>query len=131
MTVTPSPIWRRILSYVRIVVLAVLPVPDLATRIRVRRTARRLVACDPWPGMAATGEDAAELALQQVLWLQRQTRRAFRRRQPEAAVMLARVTIETTITGAYCLHHPDAVAQLQGESRAACRSCCSSSPTPN
>ena len=31
--------------------------------------------------------------------------------------MLARVTIETTTTGVYCLHHPDAVAQLQGEGR--------------
>lgn len=104
------------LSYVRIVALAVLPVPDLVTRIRIRRTARRLIACDPWPGMAATGPDAAQLALHHVLWLQRQTRRAVRSRQPEAAVMLARVTIETTITGLYCLHRPDAVAQLQGES---------------
>jgi len=65
--------------------------------------------------MAATGEDAAQLALLRVLWLQRQTRRAVRRRQPEAAVMLARVTIETTITGVYCLHQPGAVAQLHGE----------------
>ena len=96
--------------------LAVLPVPDLVTRIRIRRTARFLIACDPWPGMAATGPDAAQLALHHVLWLQRQTRRAVRSREPEAAVMLARVTIETTITGLYCLHRPDAVAQLQGES---------------
>jgi hypothetical protein len=64
------------LRYVRIVALAMLPVPDLVTRIRVRRTARRLVACDPWPGMDATGEDAAQLTLHRVLWLQRQTRRA-------------------------------------------------------
>jgi hypothetical protein len=88
-----------VLSYVRILGLAVLPVPDLMTRIRIRRTAGRLATCDPWPGMAATGLDAAELALLRVLWLQRQTRRAVRSRQPEAAVMLARVTIETTITG--------------------------------
>jgi len=103
------------LPYVRAVTLAVLPVPDLITRIRIRRIAQRLVACDPWPGMAATGLDAAQLALQRVLWLQRQTRRAVRSRQPDAAVMLARVTIETTITGLYCLHEPDAVTQLQGE----------------
>lgn len=107
--------WRRLVPYARAVALAVLPVPDLAARIRIRRDARRLVACDPWPGMAAKGPDAAQLALHHVLWLQRQTRRAVRGRQPEAAVMLARVTIETTITGLYCLHHPDAVAQLQGE----------------
>ncbi len=29
--------------------------------------------------------------------------------------MFARVTIETAITGVYCLHQPDAVAQLQAE----------------
>ena len=115
MTVTPSPMWRRMLPYLRTVALAVLPVPDLVTRIRIRRTARRLIACHPWPGMTATGPDAAQLALHRVLWLQRQTRRAVRSRQPEAAVMLARVTIETTITGLYCLHQPGAVAQLQGE----------------
>lgn len=115
MSVSPPPIWHRMLPYVRAVTLAVLPVPDLITRIRIRRTAQRLIACDPWPGMAATGLDAAQLALQRVLWLQRQTRRAVRSRQPDAAVMLARVTIETTITGLYCLHEPDAVTQLQGE----------------
>lgn len=108
--------WRRVLPFVHIVILAVMPVPDLVTRIRIRRTAQRLVACDPWPGMAATEQDAAQLTLLRVLWLQRQTRRAVRSRQPEAAVMLARVTIETTITGLYCVHQPGAVAQLQGES---------------
>lgn len=116
MGVKALPVWRRMLPFGRIVVLAVLPVPDPVTRVRIRHIARRLVTCDPWPGIAATGLDAAQLALQRVLWLQRQTRRAVRSRQPEAAVMLARVTIETTITAMYCLHEPGAVAQLQGES---------------
>ena len=30
--------------------------------------------------------------------------------------MLARASIETLITGLYCVHEPKAVAQLQGES---------------
>ena len=45
--------------------------------------------------------------------------------------MLARVTIETTITGVYCLHHPGAVAQLQGESRRSLPLLVHPSPTPN
>jgi hypothetical protein len=65
--------------------------------------------------MAATGEDSAMLALRRLLWLQRQTRRAVRGRQREAAMMLARVTVETTITGLYSLYEPDAVAELQAE----------------
>ena len=95
--------------------LAVLPVPDLISRYRVRRTAGELITSDPWPGTAATGPDAAQLAIRRLLFLQRQTRRAVRSRQAEAATMLARASIETLITGLYCLHEPKAVAQLQGE----------------
>jgi hypothetical protein len=113
---SPQPerfrLWRQAAPYVRAVVLSLLPVPDLLTRRRVRRTASALVTCDPWPGMDATDLDAAQLALLRLLWLQQQTRRAVRGRHREAAVMLARASIETLIVGLYCLHWEGAVAQL-------------------
>lgn len=108
-------LWPAARPFARVLVLALLPVPDLSSRLRVRRTAAGLVTCDPWPGMAATGSDAAQLALLRLLFLQRQTRKAVRNHQDEAAATLARVAIEILITGLYCLHEPDAVAQLQGE----------------
>ena len=99
----------------RVLVLSALPVPDLLpSRYKVRRTAHRLArGCDPWPGTAASGSDAARLALLRLLYLQRATHRAVRSRQDEAATMLARVSIETYITGMYCVYESDAVAQLQ------------------
>ncbi len=119
MTTRPSGdryrLWPAAWPYVRVLVLSVLPVPDLVSRHRVRRTARGLVMCDPWPGMEATGTDAAQLALLRLLALQKDIRKAVRTRQDEAATMLARVAIETLITGLYCIHEPTAVAQLQGE----------------
>jgi hypothetical protein len=63
--------------------------------------------------MEASGTDAARIALLRLLYLQKATRRAVRSRQDEAATMLARVAIETYITGLYCLYEPDAVEQLQ------------------
>jgi hypothetical protein len=63
--------------------------------------------------MAASGADAARLALHRLLHLQREAHRAVRSRQDEAATILARVMIETYITGMYCLYEPGAVAQLQ------------------
>ena len=65
--------------------------------------------------MAATGTDAAQLALLRLLHLQKATRKAVRSRQDEAATMLAMVAIETLITGLYCIHEPSAVSRLQGE----------------
>lgn len=119
MTTRPSGdryrLWPAARPYVRVLVLSVLPVPDLVSRHRVRRTARGLVKCDPWPGMEATGTDAAQLALLRLLALQKDIHKAVRTRQDEAATMLARVAIETLITGLYCIYEPTAVAQLQGE----------------
>jgi hypothetical protein len=83
-------VWPGIRPFVRTFVLGVLPVPDLIDRCRVRRKAGSLIAGRRWPGMAATGRDAAELAVLRLLWLQRQTRRAVRSRQAEAARMVAR-----------------------------------------
>lgn len=89
-----------------------LPYPDPRRRARFRRAAHRLVTCDPWPGDAATGTDAAELALRRLLFLQVQTRRAAWLRQSEAAALLARSAAETCIVGLYCLHHDDAPKAL-------------------
>lgn len=108
-------LWRGVWRQARPFVLGALPVIDLPSRYRVRGLALSLVECDPWPGMAATGEDAAQLAILRLRWLQRETRRAVRGRQAEAATMLARASIETLITGLYCLHQQDAVAKLQAE----------------
>ena len=107
-------LWPTTWRLVRSLVLSALPVPDLLSRLKVRRAARDLArGCDPWPGMAASGDDAARLALHRLLYLQRATHRAVRSRQDEAATMLARVMIETYITGMYCLYEPGAVAKLQ------------------
>ncbi len=108
-------LWPAARPYVRVLMLSLLPAPDLFSRHKVRRTARSLVKCDPWPGMEATGTDAAQLALLRLLFLQKATRKAVRTRQDEAATMLARMSIETLITGLYCIHEPTAVARLQGE----------------
>jgi hypothetical protein len=91
-----------------------LPYPDPARRRRVCGNARALVACEPWPDDAATtGPDVAQLALLRVLSLQQQIRRAARTRQREAAVLLARSSLESCILGIYCLHKNDAVERLR------------------
>jgi hypothetical protein len=63
--------------------------------------------------MEASGADVARLALLRLLYLRQATHRAVRSHQDEAATMLARVMIETYITGMYCLYEPGAVAKLQ------------------
>lgn len=93
-------------------VRGLLPYPDPRRRRGVRRSARELVACEPWPGDAATGADVAQLALLRVLWLQRQIRRAARTRSHEAAVLLARSSLEATLLGIYCLGQDDVVGRL-------------------
>jgi hypothetical protein len=66
-------LWRRLASLARIIARTMLPCPDLIRRCRVRSAARKVVTCSPWPGLDATGTDAAQLAILRVLWLQRQT----------------------------------------------------------
>lgn len=118
---TPRPLddkyrlWPAAWPYIRVLVLSPLPVPDLVTRRRVRGTARSLVKSDPWPGMEAKGDDAAQLALLRLLALQKDIHKAVRTHQDEAATMLARMAIETLITGLYCIHEPTAVTRLQGD----------------
>ncbi|GAA1810850.1 hypothetical protein GCM10009682_35550 [Luedemannella flava] len=99
-----------------------LPYPDLVRRVRVRHRARSLAARDPWPDdeAAVTGLDYATVALLRLLSLQRETRRAVRWRQREAAALLARTSLETCVLGLWCLHNPDAAAMLRAsEIRAA------------
>jgi hypothetical protein len=89
-------LWRRIWQLARPFLLAALPVFDLLSRYRVRKVAANLVTCNPWPGLAATGEDAAQFAVLRLRWLQRETRRSVRGRNAEAATVLARASIETS-----------------------------------
>lgn len=85
-----------------------LPYPDPLRRHRVRRQARALVVCDPWPEENATALDIAQLLLLRLLWLQGATRRALRWRQHDAAALLAREAVETCLTGLYWLFgNPD------------------------
>jgi hypothetical protein len=107
--------WSAAWPLARVLILAQLPVPDLISRYRVRHMARGLVKCDPWPRTEATGTDAAGLALLKLLFLQKETHKAVRTHQDEAAAMLARVSMETLIAGLYCIYEPTAVARLQGE----------------
>ena len=91
-----------------------LPYPDFRRRRRVRRAARELVVCEPWPSDAqTTGPNAAQLALLRVLYLQKQTRRAARTRMPDAAVQMARSSLEACLLGLYCLHTDEAVTRLR------------------
>ncbi|MEH1056893.1 hypothetical protein V6U89_17020 [Micromonospora sp. CPCC 206171] len=104
-----------VLLIARVVLRGVLPYPDLLRRARVRRRARDLATSTPWPQdeTAATGLDFAQLALLRLLWLQRETRRAVRTRQREAAALLARASMETCILGLWCLHNPTAAGKLR------------------
>jgi hypothetical protein len=96
------------------VLRGVLPYPDLLRRRRVRANARKLVVCRRWPAdEAVTGEDLVQLALLRVLRLQSETRKATRTRQREAAVLLARSSLEACILGLYCLHSPTAFPKLR------------------
>jgi hypothetical protein len=103
-----------VLALVQTVLRGVLPYPDLTRRVRVRRRGRAL-ASDPWPQdeAAVTGLDYAKQALLRSLWLQRETRRAVRNRQREAAALLARSSMEVCILGLWCLHDPAAVSRLR------------------
>ena len=95
------------------VLRAFLPYPDLPRRVRIRHRAFTLISLRQWPGDdAATGADAAQLALLRALEIQRRIRRAVRWRRRDEAALLARSAIDNVIVGLYCLHHPDAVTKL-------------------
>lgn len=93
-----------------------LPCPDLIRRLRVRRAAKALVTCRSWPeDDATTGIHAAQLAMLRILWLQRETRRLTRGRHREAAVLMSRSALETSILGVYCLFAEDPVSGLKAD----------------
>jgi hypothetical protein len=87
----------------------------------MRSRARNLARVDKWPEENATSLDAAKLATCRLLWLQRQTRRAVRGRHRDAAVLLARSSVESCVLGFYCLHQADAPAQLNAANLKALR----------
>lgn len=91
-------------------------VHDPLRRRRVRAAARRLVPGVAWDGENLSGDDIARLSLLRLLFIQAEARRAVRHRESEAAALLGRTSIETAITGLYCLASPEAVAQFNGSS---------------
>jgi hypothetical protein len=96
------------------IVKGVLPYPDVLQRWRVRRQARGLIRFAPWPGNDATPLHLAQLCLVRSLALQRQVHRAVRWRQPEAAALLARSSVENTILGLWCLYANEPMERLRG-----------------
>jgi hypothetical protein len=112
---------RQITKLIWAVVRGVLPYPDLQRRIRMRRAGFSLVTCKRWPGDNATGEEAAQLALLRLLWLQRLIRHAVRARRSEEAALLGRSAVDACIVGLYCLHSGTAVADLSAANNSAAR----------
>lgn len=113
-TCEPLPVYEMMRALAWVIARALMPYPDLVRRWRVRRAAFGLVSRGPFPADdLVSGTDIAELVLLRVLWLQRQTRRAVRSRQREAAVLLARSSMEAAILGVWCLRCPGAVESLR------------------
>jgi len=102
-------VWTRLIQPV---ITGVLPSFDLRARHRMRRDAKSLVALKTWPGEQATSAHAAQLAMLRLLYLQREIHRAVRGRHREASIMLARASVETLLTGLWCLRDPDAIERL-------------------
>jgi hypothetical protein len=93
-----------------------LPYPDPWRRRRMRRTARALVTCSPWPGEAASPSDIAQLAMLRLLHLQREAHRSARAGGSEGTMLLARAAIEACISGLYWLDQADAGVRLTNAS---------------
>lgn len=94
------------------------PSYDPRRRKEVREAARRLVTLDRWPGLDATSKEVAQLAVLRLLDLQRLTRASARLRQHEAAAMLSRASVETTIVGIWCMCDENAVKAMQSDNAA-------------
>jgi hypothetical protein len=78
----------------------------------MRRAARALVTCSPWPGEHASSAQIVELALLRLLRLQREAHRSAAVGAFEALLLLSRAAVETCIAGLYWLDSDDAGAQL-------------------
>jgi len=98
----------------RLICLNVASVDPLRRR-RVRAAAKRLVPAKAWATKDATADEIARLALLRVLFLQRETHRAARHVEGEASAMLARASIETAITGLFCIYVSGAEKLFEGE----------------
>ena len=103
---------RRSWPAVRVVIAGFLPCPDLPSRWRMRREVVSLIGLQAWPGMNASSEDVAQLAMLRLLHLQKQVHRLVLLRQREASVVMARYGVETLLLGLYCMRVPGAVARL-------------------
>jgi hypothetical protein len=80
----------------------------------MRKSAQRLVRCNPWPGNEATALQLTELCLQHALFLQRSAHRAVVLRQSESAALLARASIETCLLGLYCQVAKQPMEEMRG-----------------
>jgi hypothetical protein len=89
-----------------------LPYPDPWRRRRMRRAARALVTCSPWPGEHASAAEIAQLAQLRLLRLQREAHRSAALGAFEALLLLSRAALETLIAGLYWLDSDDAGEQL-------------------
>lgn len=99
-------------SALNAIAIQLLPYPDPWQRWRMRRVARELITCSPWPGEAASPADIAQLALLRLLYLQREAHRTARSGGFEATMLLARASVDACISGLYWLEQPDAGARL-------------------
>ncbi len=88
---------------------------DPLRRRRARAAAKCLVPVKAWATTNATADEIARVALLRVLFLQRETRRAARHVEGEASAMLARGSIETAITGLFCIYVPGAEKLFESE----------------
>jgi hypothetical protein len=88
---------------------------DPLRRRRVRVAAKRLIPAKAWATENATADEIARVALLRVMFLQRETRRAARHAEGEAAAMLARASMEAAISGLFCINVPGAEKLFEGE----------------
>ena len=88
---------------------------DPLRRRQVRIAAKRLVPVKAWVNNDVTANEIARIALLRVLFLQGETHRAARHADEEATVMLARASIETAISGLFCIYVPEAEKSFNGE----------------
>jgi hypothetical protein len=66
---------KRIWPTVRVAIAGFPPCPDLPARCQMRRQAASLIGLQAWPGMNASSEDVAQLAMLRLLNLQKQVHR--------------------------------------------------------
>ncbi len=79
----------------------------------MRHSARDLIQWTEWPGDNASPIELAELGLLRALWLQKETHRAVRYRQSEAASILARSAVENCIVTLWFFFAKDPIELLR------------------